>query len=125
NWYPAQVNLAPFKGEWIYAETTITFDNPGAYRIKLVRIRDMKVLMEYIYSPEQYDEFDPFVMYRTGNSYIRPKFGIYRRIMHMTPFGLPNPDNPVLVYFGEERNERGEREMTVLYADFEMDKLRR
>jgi len=41
NWYPAQVPLEPFKGEWIRAETTITFDNPGAYRIRLVRIRDM------------------------------------------------------------------------------------
>jgi hypothetical protein len=117
NWYPCQVDLAPFKGEWIYAEETVTYDNPGAYRIKLVRIRDMKVLLEYIYSPEQYDEVDPFVMFRKGNSYVRPKFGFYRRILHMTPFGLPNMDDPV-IEFRAENNE-----IIVLYADIEMDKL--
>jgi len=119
NWYPAQVPLEPFKGEWIRAETTITYDNPGAYRIKLVRVRDMRVLLEYIYSPEHYDEFDPFVMFRNGNSYARPKFGIYRRIMQMTPFGLPDPANPVPDFLAENN------EVTVLFADFEMDKLRR
>jgi hypothetical protein len=119
NWYPAQVPLAPFKGEWIRAETTITFDNPGTYMIRLVRIRDMRILMEYIHSPENYEELDPFVMFRNGNSYIRPKFGIYRRIQHMTPFGLPDPSNPVLDFLGENN------EMEVLFADFEMDKLRR
>jgi len=62
-------------------------------------------------------------MYRPGNVYIRPKFGIYRRVFHMTPFGLPDFVNPVITFFGEKRNERGEREMVVLYADIEMDKL--
>jgi len=117
NWYPCQVDLEPFKGEWIRAEETITYDSPGAYRLRLVRIRDMKVLMEYIYSPEQYQEFDPFVMYRPENSYIRPKFGLYRRIMHLTPFGLPNPEDPVTEFLAENN------EVVVLYADFEMDKL--
>ncbi|MCL2804665.1 MAG: polysaccharide lyase [Treponema sp.] len=123
NWYPAEVDLAPFKGEWIFAQETVTYDNPGTFSIKLVRIRDMKVLMEYTYSPAIYNEPDPFVMYRPFNSYIRPKFGVYRRILHMTPFGLPDPANPVLTFLGEEKNERGEREMAVLFADFEMDKL--
>ncbi|MDR0455338.1 MAG: hypothetical protein LBH20_01475 [Treponema sp.] len=119
NWYPGQVDLAPFKGEWIHAEETVTYDNPGAYRIRLVRIRDMKVLLEYIYSPEQYEEVDPFTMFRKGNSYIRPKFGFYRRILHMTPFGLPDMDDPV-TEFRAEGNE-----IVVLYADIEMDKLKR
>jgi len=123
NWYPAEVDLAPFKGEWIRAEQTLTYDNPGAFTIKLVRIRDMKVLMEYTYSPELYNEVDPFMMYRPQNIYIRPKFGVYRRVLHMTPFGLPNLNDPVLTFLGEEKNERGERETTVLFADFEMDKL--
>jgi hypothetical protein len=119
NWYPCQVDLEPFRGEWIYAEETVTYDNPGAYRIRLVRIRDMKVLLEYIYSPEQYDELDPFVMFRKGNSYIRPKFGLYRRILHMTSFGLPNMDDPVTEYRAEHN------EIVALYADLEMDKLKR
>jgi hypothetical protein len=119
NWYPAEVDLEPFKGEWVYAEETVTYDNPGSFHIKLVRIRDMRVLMEYLYSPEQYEEVDPFVMFRKGNSYIRPKFGVYRRVMHMTSFGLPNPEDPV-TEFNAEHNA-----VTVLFADFEMDKLKR
>jgi hypothetical protein len=125
NWYPAEVDLEPFKGEWIYAEETVTYDNPGAFSIRLIRIRDMRVLMEYTFSPELYNEFDPFMMYRPPNIYIRPKFGFYRRIVHMTPFGLPNHDDPVLTYFGEPRNANGDREAIILFADFEMDKLRR
>jgi len=142
NWYPCQVDLGPFKGEWVYAEETVTYDNPGAYRIRLVRIRDMKVLLEYIYSPEQYKELDPFVMFRKGNSYIRPKFGLYRRILHMTPFGLPNMDDPVTEYRAEHEQDEAavpytvineneetvlniENEVVVLYADIEMDKLKR
>ena len=123
NWYPAEVDLAPFKGEWIYVHQTVTYDNPGTFDIRLVRIRDMKILMEYTYSPEQYNEPDPFMMYRPQNIYIRPKFGIYRRIMHMTPFGLPDLNNPVLAFNGERRNANGHREVIVLFADFEMDKL--
>jgi hypothetical protein len=58
-------------------------------------------------------------MFRNGNSYIRPKFGVYRRVMHMTPFGLPNPDDPVTDYLAENNS------VTVLFADFEMDKLKK
>jgi len=58
-------------------------------------------------------------MFRNGNSYIRPKFGVYRRVMHMSPFGLPDPNNPVMDYIAENN------EVTVLFADIEMDKLRR
>lgn len=116
NWYPSEVPLDSFRGEWIRAEETCTYDNPGAYRISVVRIRDMNVLMEYEYNPEVYDEEDPFVMFRKGNTYVRAKTGVYRRIMHMTPFGLPNPQDPVL-----EFNDEGD-EVRVLYTDFEMDK---
>ena len=116
NWYPQEVPLAPFLGEWIRAEETVTYDSPGAYRIKLVRIRDMSVLLQWEYNPAIYNEEDPFVMFRKGNTYVRQKTGVYRRIMHMTPFGLPNPDDPVQEYYNEGR------EVRVLFADFEMDK---
>jgi hypothetical protein len=123
NWYPAQVDLEPFKGEWVYAVNTVTYDNPGTFSIELIRVRDMKVLMSYTFSPEHYNEPDPFMMYRPPNIYIRPKFGLYRRIFHMTPFGLPDFDNPIVTFYGEELNARGEREVAVLFAYFEMDKL--
>jgi hypothetical protein len=125
NWYPAEADLAPFKGEWVRAEQTITYDNPGAFTMKLVRVRDLRVLMEYTYSPEHYKERDPFMTYRPGNIYIRPKFGVYRRVFNMTPFGLPNISDPVINYWAEPLNENGMRETAVLYAYFEMDKLKR
>ena len=119
NWYPREVPLQAFRGEWVRVEQTVTYDSPGAFRIKVVRIRDMQVLLEWEYFPEEYNSFrneDPFVMFRPGNTYIRAKFGFYRRIMHMTPFGLPDPNNPVLEYLDE-----GD-EVRILYADLEMDK---
>ena len=119
NQYPREMPLAPFRGEWIRAEQTVTYDNPGAFRIKLVRISDMRILMDYEYLPEQYEKEghkDPFVMFRPGNTYIRAKIGVYRRIMHMTPFGLPDPEDPVQEFYDEGG------EVRVLYADFEMDK---
>jgi hypothetical protein len=82
--------------------------------------------MSYTFSPQHYNEPDPFMMYRPPNIYIRPKFGIYRRIFHMTPFGLPDFDNPVVTFYGEEIVKRGGKEMretAVLFAYFEMDKL--
>jgi hypothetical protein len=118
NWYPSEVPLEPFRGEWIRAEETVTYDSPGAYKIRLIRIRDMRVLLEWEYNPATYEEEDPFVMFRKGNTYVRQKNGVYRRIMHMTPFGLPNPADPVLEYF-QEGNE-----VRVLFTDFEMDKWR-
>ena len=129
NWYPAEVPLEPFLGEWIRAEETVTYDNPGAYRIKLVRISDMRVLLEWEYNPANYEEEDPFVMFRRGNTYVRQKTGVYRRIMHMTPFGLPNPQDEVEEYKKEGRkivdtNGLLISEIQVLYTEFEMDKWR-
>jgi hypothetical protein len=76
------------------------------------------------------------MMFRPGNTYIRPKFGIYRRIFHMTSFGLPDmgdldrtpreimDSHMVRAYLNESINPaNGLRETAVLYAYFEMDKL--
>jgi hypothetical protein len=115
NSYPCEVNLRDFLGEWVRVEETITYDAPGAYQFKAVRVRDLKVLMHYVYFPQKYEEkkyLDPFVIYRQGNTYIRPKFGFYRRIRHLDSFSVVAGD--VL----DLKNE------TILYADFELEKLK-
>jgi hypothetical protein len=115
NSYPCEVSLRDFLGEWVRVEETAIYDNPGAYQFKAVRIRDLKVLMHYVYFPQKYEEkkyLDPFVMYRQGNTYIRPKFGFYRRIRHLDNFSVVAGD--VL----DIKNE------TILYADFELEKLK-
>ena len=112
NTYPCEVPLKDFLGEWVRVEETVVYDSPGAFQFRAVRIRDMKTLMHYIYFPQKYDEIDPFVMFRNGNTYIRPKFGIYRRIKHLDSFGIP------VEYIKDLQDE------TVLFADFEMDRLK-
>ncbi|MDR2020991.1 MAG: hypothetical protein LBQ14_09530 [Treponema sp.] len=115
NSYPCEVKLRDFLGEWVRVEETITYDNPGAYQFKVVRIRDLKVLMHYVYFPQKYEEkkyLDPFVTYRQGNTYIRPKFGFYRRIRHLDSFSVVAGDVLDL------------KDETILYADFELEKLK-
>jgi len=134
NWIAAEVPLDLFRGEWVRAEAVVTYDNPGSFRIRLVRIRDMRVIMEFAFCPIHYASLnlpDPFMTYRPGNSYARPKFGIYRRIVHMNPFGVPDmhitPDgtpcfersNFVRVFLRENWTT------SVWFADIEMDRLRR
>jgi hypothetical protein len=121
NWFPVVVPLEPFRGEWIYATETVTYDNPGSYRIKLVRIRDLRVMMEFEFNPQTFSELnfeDPFVMFRKGNTYIRKKTGFYRRIMHVGPFGVPDRDRMILAYMHEGNAA------SILYTDLEMDKWR-
>jgi hypothetical protein len=115
NSYPCEVKLRDFLGEWVRVEETITYDAPGAYQFKAVRIRDLKVLMHYVYFPQKYEEekyLDPFVTYRQGNTYIRPKFGFYRRIRHLDSFSVVAGDVLDL------------KDETILYADFELEKLK-
>ena len=119
NWFPQEIPLDLLRGEWVRAEETVTYDNPGAYRIKLVRIRDLRVLMEFEFNPVTYAQLnldDPFVMFRKGNTYIRKKTGFYRRIMHVGPFGVPNPEDMIQLYKYE-----GD-EAAIYFADLEMDK---
>lgn len=68
--YIARLDLAEFTGEWIEATETVTFDTDGDYYVKLVRIRDGKVLLE---ARGNYD------FWREGADFMRPKYGIYRR----------------------------------------------
>ncbi|HVI43410.1 MAG TPA: DNRLRE domain-containing protein [Chitinophaga sp.] len=68
----AQVDLAPFKGVWVeaYVKYKSAEDNAGTFEITLKRVSDGVTLLSY--SKNGID------MWRTGASYNRPKWGVYR-----------------------------------------------
>ena len=73
------IPLSDFEGEWIQARTESHFCRNGYYGIKLTRISDGKVLMDYVNN--QID------MWRNkGTTNVRSKHGIYRNV-GKNPFG--------------------------------------
>jgi hypothetical protein len=66
------VPLAPFKGAWVKAEEHIIYKTAGAYSITIKRMSDDSVLLSY--SNTNID------MWRSGTTFIRPKWGIYRSL---------------------------------------------
>lgn len=89
-----EVDLAPFKGTWVKATEKITFGTHGKYALVLERISDGAVLLDY--STQDID------LWRTGSTFTRPKWGIYRSLNH--------PE--------QLRDEK------VLFADFMIEKRR-
>lgn len=71
-----QVDLKPFLGAWIQAEEKITFGSHGTYSLTLTRVSDGDVLLSY-----SNDDID---LWRTGSTFIRPKWGIYRSLDDFT-----------------------------------------
>jgi len=69
-----EVDLAPFKGTWIKATEKIRFGTHGKYELLLERVSDGVVLLEY--SGADID------LWRTGSTFLRPKWGIYRSLNH-------------------------------------------
>ena len=67
-----QVPLAPFLGTWVEASETITFGTHGSYSMTLKKVSDGSVLMSYTNSDIN--------LLRTGASFYRPKWGIYRSV---------------------------------------------
>lgn len=73
------IPLSDFEGEWVQARTEAHFCLHGYYGIKLTRISDGKVLVDY-----HNDDID---MWRDqGTTSIRSKQGIYRNV-GKDPFG--------------------------------------
>lgn len=68
NDYLLKTDLSQFLGEWIEAEESVTCSNDGRYSVKLTRMRDKKVLVNFSVSRD---------MWR-GAYGIRPKWGLYR-----------------------------------------------
>ena len=77
------IPLADFEGEWVQVVEEIHYRYDGFYSIKITRIRDNKVLLSY--------ENNKINMWRSGSSYLRNKYGIYRSLaggdLTKTPVG--------------------------------------
>lgn len=71
-----QVPLAPFLGAWIEASEKITFGTHGSYAMSLTRVSDGAMLLSYSNSDIN--------LLRTGASFYRPKWGIYRSVEQAT-----------------------------------------
>jgi Ricin-type beta-trefoil lectin domain-like/Secretion system C-terminal sorting domain len=65
------VDLAPFKGTWVEAYVKYTSSDNGSFEITLRRISDGATLLSYSKS-------SGIDLWRTGSSYNRPKWGVYR-----------------------------------------------
>ncbi len=69
--YIAKIDLEELRGEWISCTETLTYEEGGDYAIKIERVSDGKVLLDYT------NNFD---LWREGADLIRPKYGMYRKV---------------------------------------------
>jgi hypothetical protein len=68
----ASTDLAPFKGTWVEAAERVTWGTHGTYRLEIRRLADKAVLFSVTSS-----DLDTW---RTGTTFARPKWGIYRSL---------------------------------------------
>jgi hypothetical protein len=66
------VELGPFRGKWIDAYEKLTTTPHGKYALTLTRALGGKVLFAY--------RSDDLNLWRTGTTFVRPKWGIYRSL---------------------------------------------
>ena len=96
--YLARLDLADFLGEWVSVTETVTFADEGSYSVKIVRMRDGKVLANV--------ENAKLDMWRKDCTGMRPKWGLYRN-------------------FGEKRALASQlRDEILKFADFDIEKLK-
>lgn len=70
----ATAPFAPLRGEWVEAETRLTAGPHGQYMLRLTRLSDGAVLLDY--SNPDLD------LWRKGTTFVRPKWGIYRSLQY-------------------------------------------
>ena len=96
--YLARPDLADFLGEWVSVTETVKFADDGTYSVKIVRMRDGKVLANV--------ENAKLDMWRKDCTGMRPKWGLYRN-------------------FGEKRSNASQlRDEILKFADFDIEKLK-
>lgn len=88
--YLKEVELAPFRGEWVEVLEKVTFAHDGSLEIVIRRVSDQAVLLEH--------RSDLLDLWRGTATFIRPKYGIYRSLNNLS-------------YLRDE---------TVLFADFSL-----
>lgn len=69
-----QTDLSPFLGAWVTVTETIEYTSPGAYSIEIKKVDDNSVLFSY--------SNNSIANWRSGATFIRPKWGIYRSLMY-------------------------------------------
>jgi hypothetical protein len=82
------VPLSDFENEWVQVHEEVHYTHDGYYSIKITRISDGKVLMDF--------KDDHIDMWRIGSSYIRSKFGIYRSLAGGMLNKVPVGQSPLL-----------------------------
>ncbi|MFZ4455948.1 MAG: heparin lyase I family protein [Bacteroidales bacterium] len=71
------INLAPFEGTWVEATERIKIDSiHGNYSIDIIKVSDGSKMLSY--------SNNDLPTYRANNSFIRPKWGIYRGIVKVS-----------------------------------------
>lgn len=68
-----QTALAPFIGEWVRVEETITYGTNGQYSIVMTNYKTNEELLSYTNNA--------IINWRSGGDFVRPKWGIYRSIV--------------------------------------------
>jgi hypothetical protein len=68
----ANADLTPFKGTWVEADEHVYFNWTGTYSVTIKRVSDGAVLFSYTNNSIE--------MWRTGTTFVRPKWGIYRSL---------------------------------------------
>lgn len=91
------IPIEEFEDEWVQVQEEVHYTHDGFFRIKIIRLRDKKVLIDYSIS-----NID---LWRKGATNIRNKFGIYRS------FGktLTDPN---------DRPSNGIKDESIFLADF-------
>ncbi len=67
-------NLSLFKGSWIKVVEKVRFAEHGSYEVQFFRLPDSTLIFHF--------QKKDIRMWRTGASFIRPKWGIYRSLNH-------------------------------------------
>lgn len=82
------IPLSDFEDEWVQVREEMHYTYNGYYSIKITRIRDGKVLIDF--KDENID------MWRIGSSYIRSKWGLYRSLAGGRLDQVPVGQSPLL-----------------------------
>ena len=69
----ATVNLQPFLGTWVEVYETLKYGTNGTYALVIKRVSDDSVMLNY--------SNNNLALWRTGITFIRPKYGIYRSLL--------------------------------------------
>ncbi len=64
--------MTPFLGEWVHVTELITYGSSGKYQMDIKRLSDGKSLLSI--------KKDGIDLWRTGTTFVRPKWGIYRSL---------------------------------------------